>query len=317
MSFNEVDKFSAFLKKKKVTILITDSGLGGISICAELAEELRCLHCFEKVSLIYFNAWPEQDRGYNRLGSTAERIQVFDNALEGMMQFKPDFIMIACNTLSVLYARTSFSRHVDIPVVDIVGFGVDMIFSALKVSTQNRVVILGTVTTIDSHAHRDLLLQRGIQPGQVISQPCDQLATEIEKGPGSPAVSQMISGFMRQAAGNIDPDTGSLYAALCCTHFGYCQEMIRDTLTVMAEKPVTILNPNIQMAGFLLTACTQGRFSDTDMAIQVVSRIIWDEGKINSISSLIQPISAETAHALKNYTQDPDLFEPKQRVHSP
>jgi glutamate racemase len=306
--FSESDKFNTFLNKKQVTILITDSGLGGISICGEIAGELMRRHIFENVSLIYFNAWPEQNRGYNRLRDTAERIQVFDSALEGMMRFKPDFIMIACNTLSVLYHRTQFSQRVDIPVVDIVGFGVDMMTKALEASSKDRAVILGTVTTIDSQVHHDHLIQRGIQPGQIISQPCDQLATEIEKGPAGKTVSQMIETYMQQAARNIDPDSGNIYAALCCTHFGYCRELIRDTLADLLEKPVTILNPNRQMAAYMFANCREIRFSDTTMEIQVVSKITWEEKKIKSISGLIQSISAETANALINYAHIPKLF---------
>jgi len=305
---SEPDKFSKFYKKRQVTILITDSGLGGISICAEIASELMRRDMFENVSLIYFNAWPEQNRGYNRLGGTAERIRVFDSALQGMMRFKPDFIMIACNTLSVLYHRTKFSRFVDIPVVDIVGFGVDMIAKALEVSSKGRAVILGTVTTIDSQVHHDHLIQRGIQPGQIISQPCDQLATEIEKGPAGPTVLQMIETYMQQAALKIDPDSGSIYAALCCTHFAYCQESIKGTLAELTKRPVTILNPNHQMAAYFLSNCRENNLSDTTVEIKVVSKITWEKRKIVSISSLAQSISPETANALNHYAHNPNLF---------
>jgi len=308
VTLSESDIFNTFLKKKEVTILITDSGLGGISICAEIARELCRKHIFEKVNLVYFNAWPEQNRGYNRLKNTAERIYVFDNALQGMMRFKPDFIMIACNTLSVLYHRTEFSRSVDIPVVDIVGFGVDMMVERLQTSSTDQAVILGTVTTIESHVHRDQLVQRGIQPKQIISQACDQLATEIEKGPASMAVSRMIATSMQQAIQHINSDCVNLYAALCCTHFGYCQEMIQNTLTGFAERPVVILNPNRQMSAYLLDNSKEIVFSNTIMEIKVVSKINWEEKKVNSISSLIQSISAETANALINYTQIPNLF---------
>jgi glutamate racemase len=308
VSSSESDTRASFFKKKQVTILITDSGLGGISICAEIARGLRQLQLFEKVSLIYFNAWPEQNRGYNRLGSTRERIQVFDRALEGMMQFKPDFILIACNTLSVLYPRTEFSQHVRIPVVDIVDFGVHMMHQALCHSPKDQTVILGTVTTIESQVHHDRLIQDGIQPGQIISQPCDQLATEIEKGAGSKTVSQMIQTYMQQAAKRIDPDAGHIYAALCCTHFGYCGEQIQSTLADCTHKTVTILNPNHQMAAHLLVKERALRFSDTAMDVQVVSKIFWEKEKIASISGLIRSISDETTEALIHYEHHPDLF---------
>ena len=308
MPLSDSDKFNRFYEKNRVTILITDSGLGGISICAEMADELMRLHMFENVSLIYFNAWPEQNRGYNRLSNTAERIQVFDSALKGMMKFKPDFILIACNTLSVLYPHTQFSQQVQIPVVDIVGFGVEMMIRAIKTSSQDRVVILGTVTTIESHVHQDILIQNGIQTDQIVSQPCDQLATEIEKDPAGQIVSDMIHTFMCQAGQNIDPACGNVYAALCCTHFAYCQGLIQAALADVTKKTVKILIPNHQMAGYLLANCQDTRFSRTAVDIQVVSKIIWEERKIKSISSLIQPVSPETANALKNYKQVSNLF---------
>lgn len=309
MPLSESDKLNRFYQKKKVTILITDSGLGGLSICAEIASELMRHHVFENVSLIYFNAWPEQDRGYNRLSGTAERIRVFDSALEGMMRFEPDFIMIACNTLSVLYHRTQFSQQAKVPVIDIVGFGVKVINDALKTSSRSQAVILGTVTTIESHVHHDRLVRNGIQPGQIVLQPCDQLATEIEKGPASPIVSKMVQAFMRQAARNIEPDCDHVYAALCCTHFGYCRELIHDTLSNFCKKTVTVLNPNHAMAVSIMVNNHRGRrFSNTGMDIQVVSRITWDENRIRSISGLIRPISVETANALNHYTHVPNLF---------
>jgi glutamate racemase len=308
VTLSQSKKFNSFLKKKQVTILITDSGLGGLSICAEIASELKRLRMFEKITLIYFNAWPEQNRGYNRLRNTTERIQVFDTAIEGMLRFKPDFIMIACNTLSILYPHTRFSKSAQIPVVDIVGFGVDIMTAALGSSVQNCAVILGTLTTIESHVHHDHLIQNGIQPRQIISQPCDQLATEIEKGPDSTIVSNMIETYMQQAAQNVDPESVNIYAALCCTHFGYCKEMIRDRLASLADKPVTILNPNRYMAACLFDMGGAFLFSDTTIEIQVLSKIIWEERKIKSISRLIASISDETAQALKNYTQRSDLF---------
>ena len=113
---------------------------------------------------------------------------------------------------------------------------------------------------------------------------------------------------MRQAARNVDPDAGNIYAALCCTHFAYCRELIQATLAEFTGKPVTVLNPNRQMAAHLLANCRENRFSHTSMEIQVVSKIKWEEKKIKSISRLIQSISAETAHALMNYAQIPELF---------
>ena len=51
--------------QEHVLIAVLDSGLGGLSICAELEAALQVKPLFKRVSLIYFNVWPEQGRGYN------------------------------------------------------------------------------------------------------------------------------------------------------------------------------------------------------------------------------------------------------------
>jgi glutamate racemase len=300
-------ELTAFLQKETVTILVADSGLGGMSICADIARSLPRRRHFAEVSLVYFNAWPEQDRGYNRLENTTEQIQVFDKTLTGMMRFDPDIILIACNTLSVLYPRTNFSRHASIPVIDIVEFGVDAMTQALHNKENDQVVILGTLTTIDSNVHRDRLLKNGIPEHQIVLQSCDQLATAIEKGPDSHLVSEMIQTFMREAATKIDPFSDHLYGALCCTHFAYSHDRFRETLTALTGKSVVIINPNHHMTDYLLSGC-RDRLKETHVSINVVSKIIWEQEKTKSIADRIRLVSADTADALTGYTHKADLF---------
>ena len=308
MTHTASGSLTALLQKERIKILITDSGLGGISICAEIARAFSLHPHFRDVSLVYFNAWPEQERGYNRLEDTTKRIQVFDKTLTGMMRFNPDIIMIACNTLSVLYPRTNFSQHAPIPVIDTVDFGVDAMTKALQNKENDQVVILGTLTTIASNVHRDRLLEKGISEHQIVLQPCDQLATAIEKGPDSHLVSEMIQTFMREAATKIDPFCDHLYGALCCTHFAYCHEHFRETLAALTGKSVMIINPNHHMTDYLLSGC-RDRLKETHVTINVVSKIIWEVEKTRSIADRIRLISAETAEALTGYTHQPDLFE--------
>jgi len=308
MASPENETIALVFAKKRVTILVTDSGLGGMAIFAEIAARLQRDPIFHEVSLVYYNAWPEQNRGYNRLKDTVERIRVFDQTLEGMRQFQPDLILIACNTLSVLYDRTEFSRTAGIPVIDIVRFGVEMVYEALSASKGTQAVILGTLTTIASRIHHDRLVERGIRPERIISQPCDQLATEIEKGPGSATVVAMIEAFMQQASEQIVPRRTGVFAALCCTHFVYSGHLIRKKLSDRIRGEVTILDPNKEMVAFLFAAGDGTRYPETILDIRVVSKIIWEERKIASISGLIEEISTDTVEALKNYERIPNLF---------
>ena len=299
---------ASLLKKKQATILVTDSGLGGMAIFAEIAARLKSEPIFSHADLVYYNAWPEQHRGYNGLRDMDERIRVFDRALAGMERYQPDIIMIACNTLSVLYDRTEFSRRQAIPVIDIVGFGTDMVYEDLSGRPDRTALLLGTVTTVASGVHRSALVDRGILPARIVTQPCDQLATQIEKSPGSDTVAQMVDGFMARAAEKLGPEGCDVAVALFCTHFGYCRDLIKETLQRRTRGRVTVLDPNRAMAACLFEAAGGSRHQDAVVDLQVVSRIVWDREKIDAIAAAVKSQSAETASALHRYAHIPDLF---------
>ena len=294
--------------KRRARVLVTDSGLGGMAILAQIAARLENDPIFADLTLIYFNAWPEQKRGYNRFESMQERIRVFDSALAGMKRYRPDVIMIACNTLSVLYDRTEFSRRETIPVIDIVRFGVDMVYQALTARPKATAVLLGTVTTIVSGVHRAQLIEKGISPGRLVGQPCDQLATHIERGPASKEVVRMVDRFMGEAARKLASGTACLYAALFCTHFGYCGDLIRERLQHHSGAQVALLDPNQALAASLFETAGAKRYPHAAVAIQVVSRIVWEQAKIDAIAGIIAGRSAQTAQALVNYERNPELF---------
>jgi glutamate racemase len=193
----------AVLDKKTVSILITDSGLGGLSICADVVSRLHHHPLFQHAAITYFNAWPEKNRGYNKFDTITERIRIFDRALVGMAAYHPDLIMIACNTLSALYDRTEFSRHSGIPVLGIIDFGVDLIHENLTTTTGSKALVLGTLTTIAENRHKALLVEKGIDADRVITQACDGLATAIEGNPEGEAVFELTDRYIREAASNL------------------------------------------------------------------------------------------------------------------
>ena len=211
------EKIEALFKKDRVLIAVLDSGLGGLSICAELERKLQAQPLFRQVCLVYFNVWPEQERGYNSLENISERVRVFNRALKGVSSYNPDLIMIACNTLSVIYKRTRFSRHTAIPVLDIVGFGVDLIYDGLIDNPDSQTLILGTRTTISENVHRRLLVQKGIDDRRIVTQACHGVATEIEKNPQGAAAAGLIGGYMREAASKI----GGRGAVLAAPGYAY------------------------------------------------------------------------------------------------
>ena len=294
--------------KENLSVVVMDSGMGGLSICADMAVRLENQRCFGHVSITYFNAWPEQQRGYNSLPGDAERIRVFDNALKGTLAFAPDILLIACNTLSVLYPRTLFSQSTAIPVVGIVDFGVDMIHDYLTADPRRQVIILGTLTTIAADSHRTALAARGIAAERMVPQTCDQLATEIEKDPSGEMVRAMIDDFIGQAAVNLVDAKAPAAAALCCTHYGYSADLIRESLANRLDAEATILNPNRVMAEGVFASLPPTRCKHTDIDIAVVSRILWSDQKLKSMARVLTEVSPATARALLAYRHDTELF---------
>lgn len=58
---------------------------------------------YSQVTLLYYNSAVKP--GYTQR-PVADQISIFNSALFGMEPYKPDIILIACNTLSVIYAET-------------------------------------------------------------------------------------------------------------------------------------------------------------------------------------------------------------------
>ncbi len=312
MNFLTEEQINNLCGKKELSVLITDSGLGGLSIYADVLEGFKNQSGFEKITLTYYNAWPEQDRGYNRIEDHNEKVKVFSNALGGTLKFNPDIILIACNTLSVIYSETDFSTTTKIPVVDIVDFGVNIIHDALSLDPGKLAVVLGTLTTAESEEHKKRLIKKGIAPERIISQACDQLATNIEKGPDSAEVTRLIEKYTAEAGEKTGSTTADVTAALCCTHFGYSDNSIRENLQKNIRGKASILNPNREMARYILNICaaypTGNPNQETEIIQNIVSRIEWDDSKVNAIAAIIKKTSPMTAKALKNYSWLPELF---------
>lgn len=296
------------MAKPKVKIVITDSGLGGLSVCAELAQILERRGDFEAADLIYFDARPDPLRGYDMLPNMAEKTRAFNCALEGMQQLNPDAILIACNTLSVLYENTPFSRKAAIPVVDIVDFGVEMIQDYLQTTPAGQVIIFGTPTTIEANTHFKRLIARGVDSRRIVCQSCYRLAGEIENGPEQPPATDMIEDYVSQAAARLPDRRQPVAAALCCTHFNYSRKPFEQSLARHIQAPVTILNPNSAMSACLTGPGSGKAPIKPSIKVSVLTKNIFTEQKIMNISRILAPISQATADALQNYHHDPELF---------
>ena len=87
-----------FNHDNKARVLVTDLGLGGLSVQAQINKKLTDLKIVPSVEIIYYNSLADRKYGYNRMKSIDEKVEVFDSALQGMDKFDPELILIACNT---------------------------------------------------------------------------------------------------------------------------------------------------------------------------------------------------------------------------
>lgn len=307
---NQPLDMNKILNKKKITIVMTDSGLGGMSVCAGVEQKLKETNSFEEVNLIFFNSLPEKDKGYNSMPSIEVKAEVFNQALISMeKKFSPDLILIACNTLSVVYPHTQFAKDTNTPVLGIVDFGVSMILTELNQNKNGEVIILGTPTTIKASAHKQKLVEKGIDEKTIINQACPNLESEIQDAPLSQAVVDLTKKYLTEAVNKLSYSSEPILAALCCTHYGFSQNIFQSEFNEITSRQVKILNPNELMINSIALDQNFRKYSNTMMNVLVVSRAIIEDNEKESIGGLIKTYAPLSASALWNYSYDTNLFE--------
>ncbi|RLE21928.1 MAG: hypothetical protein DRJ61_02970 [Acidobacteria bacterium] len=292
-------------------ILITDSGVGGLSVCAYAERFLRTTSVDQPVSLTYVNASPENDFGYNSMGSRDEKVENFDRFLHIVAdRYQPDLIFVACNTLSVLMADTEFLRENRTPVRGIVEIGVNRLLHDLRHTPQSKVVIFGTVTTIEEQTYPELLKHGGIDEDRIIAQACPSLADTISEDRQGSKARQKIREFVGEALDRSTTPAAEFLAYLACTHYGYRKEFFAETFAKRGIA-VQVLNPNEFVANDLFGSLKQelyGSGREGDIQVEFVTRYRIPETALETIAFFLEPISPRTIKAFQKYTYDPGLF---------
>lgn len=307
-TFNE--KINEFFKKENVKILVTDSGLGGVSVAADVVQRMKNSGVFKNVEVIFFNAQPHAKSGYNSMKTAEQKIEVFNNALNAMEEnFNPDLLLIACNTLSVLYDYTEFSKTADFPVVGIVGTGVDLIKQKMDQDKNSKVLLFATKTTVKQGKHKEQLTKLGIPKENIITQACPKLAGRIERGPESDTTKSLVNQYVKEILQKIDKNDSLLFVSYNCTHYGYVDNIFQNTFEQNGIKIIDYLDPNPFMADFIFIEKYLGRYERTEIFVRIVSQPELSPGKLGAIYGLIEHVSVETADALMEYEYTPNYFE--------
>jgi glutamate racemase len=288
-------------------ILITDSGVGGLSVVAYAERFVRTHGCSEPVQLTFANAAPANDYGYNSMPSRAAKLETFDRFLRRVTErFSPDFIYVACNTLSVLLPDTPYFSAAAIPVKGIVETAVDLLAGELAADARSVAMIFGTQTTIDAGTYPRLLEERGIASTRIVSQACPGLADTISEDREGTKTREEIRGWVRTAIRKIGKRSDApVIAALACTHYGYRKELFA---TAFAKEGVraTVINPNESAVHDLFGAQPEG--TSHDVAVQFVTRYAIPPATVEALTFFLEDISPKTVAATQQFEHAPDLF---------
>lgn len=290
-------------------LILTDSGLGGLTVCAALERALRDRSAAGAWRLTFVNAWPEEGRGYNDAPDMPARAAIFDGALRRIAAMQPDALVIACNTLSIVYPHTDFSGASPMSVTGIIEAGLDIFQGALNASPEGALVLLGTRTTIDSGVHRKGLLERGIAPARIGAASCHGLAAAIERGPDSGHTAALIDNCAARAS-DAAPAGEPLFVGLCCTHYAMVADRLTAAIARRTGRPVVALDPNTGLVDRVIAQfrAQAGAGRSAAPTVRVVSKVELKEEQRAAIAALLERTSPATAEALRRYEHVPELF---------
>lgn len=293
-------------------ILITDSGVGGLSVCAYAERLVRTEGFGEPVRLTFANAAPENDYGYNAMPSTEVKLETFDRFLRNVTaRYAPDIIYVACNTLSVLLPDTACFREATIPVKGIVETGAELLLRELDADPRSVAMIFGTQTTIDSGVYPRLLEAAGIDPSRIVSQACPGLADTISEDREGSRTAGEIARWVEAALRKADPTTRSgapVVACLACTHYGYRKELFAGALAAAGLR-ASVVNPNEKAIGDLFgKPASDGATASREVEVEFVTRYAIPPATIEALEWFLGAISPRTVAAMKQFALVPDLF---------
>ena len=281
-------------------IVITDSGVGGLSVCAYAERFVRTRGFKEPVRLTFANAAPSNDYGYNSMPSREVKLQTFDRFLRNVTErYAPDSIYVACNTLSVLLPDTPYFQKAAIPVKGIVKTGVQLLTRELQANPRSAAMIFGTQTTIDSGVYPRSLQENGVDASRIVTQACPGLADTISEDREGARTKSEIARWVGIAIGKMPRRDAPVVACLACTHYGYRKDFFAEALG-----GATVINPNERAVDDLFTSGGDNH----DVDVEFVTRYAIPPSAVEALSWFLSDISPKTVTAMKSFAHVPDLF---------
>ncbi|MBR3249731.1 MAG: glutamate racemase [Clostridia bacterium] len=212
----------------KRPIGIFDSGVGGLTILAEIKKQLP------NENIVYLGDtanFPYGDK------SKDEIINFSRNNVKRLIKENVKMIVIACGT-ATSQAIDTLKKEFDIPIIGII----EPTVKYIKEKKYKKIGVIATEGTIKSKAWESAL-KNNINDIQVINKACPMLATIAEEGramgeEGKRAIKEYMKPFKQNKIDKI---------ILGCTHYPIYEKLIKEEL----EYDVELINTGITVANYL------------------------------------------------------------------
>jgi glutamate racemase len=210
---------------RNLPIGIFDSGVGGLTVYRALHERLP------NERFVYLGDTARVPYGTKSL-ATVERYAV-ENA-KFLEAHGIKMLVVACNTASAL-ALPAIRRSVNVEVVGVIEPGAR---AAIAVAPTNRIGVIATEATVQSHAYRHAISSIDHNT-KVIERACPLFVSLAEEGWADTTVARDVA---RQYLSDFNEDTVSALV-LGCTHYpilrGIISEIVGERVTLIDSGEAT------------------------------------------------------------------------------
>jgi glutamate racemase len=197
---------------RNLPIGIFDSGVGGLTVYRALHERLP------NERFVYLGDTARVPYGTKSL-ATVERYAVENSKFLEAHGIK--LLVVACNTASAL-ALPAIRRAVSVGVVGVIEPGAR---AALEAAPDNRIGVIATEATVNSHAYNRAITAID-KSAQVVERACPLFVSLAEEGWADTPVARDVA---REYLSDINADNISALV-LGCTHYPILREVIADTV---------------------------------------------------------------------------------------
>ncbi|GAA3590656.1 glutamate racemase [Klugiella xanthotipulae] len=204
---------------------IFDSGVGGLTVARAVRDQLP------QESIIYVGDTAHSPYGPKPIADVrGYALAVLDDLVEQGVKM----LVIACNTASAAMLRDAHERY-DVPVLEVIQPAVR---SAVAITRNRRVGLIGTVGTINSRAYDDLFSIRS--DITLLTRACPRFVEFVEAGVTSGAeLDEVARGYLDELR---EQDIDTL--VLGCTHYPF----LRGAISRVMGPGVALVSSDIETA---------------------------------------------------------------------